>query len=87
MKLKELISERVVTNAKIQSEIDELGQLTDKIEKLKKQLQPLQKRYGKVVEDIIPFIDKVDKETLTTNNFVMKIIRRSTITVKKITLI
>ena len=76
MKLKELISERVVTNAKIQSEIDELGQLTDKIEKLKKQLQPLQKRYGKVVEDIIPFIDKVDKETLTTNNFVMKIIRR-----------
>ena len=76
MKLKELISEKVVVDTKIQSEIDELGQLTDKIEKLKKQLQPLQKRYGKVVEDIIPFIDKLDKETLTTNNFVMKIIRR-----------
>jgi predicted transcriptional regulator len=76
MKLKELISEKVVVDTKIQSEIDELGQLTDKIEKLKKQLQHLQKRYGKVVEDIIPFIDKLDKETLTTNNFVMKIIRR-----------
>ena len=76
MKLKSLISEKVVVDTKIQSEIDELGQLTDKIEKLKKQLQPLQKRYGKVVEDIIPFIDKLDKETLTTNNFVMKIIRR-----------
>ena len=76
MKLKELISEKVVVDTKIQSEIDELGQLTDKIEKLKKQLQPLQKRYGKVVEEIIPVIDKLDKETLTTNNFVMKIIRR-----------
>ena len=29
-----------------------------------------------MVEDIIPVIDKLDKETLTTNNFVMKIIRR-----------
>ena len=76
MKLKELISERVVTNVKIKSEIDELGMLTDKIEKLKKQLKPLQKRYGQVVEEIIPVIDELDKGTLQTNNFVMKIIRR-----------
>ena len=76
MKLKSLISEKVVVDTKIQSEIDELGKLTQQIEKLKKQLQPLQKRYGEVVEDIIPVIDKLDKETLTTNNFVMKIIRR-----------
>ena len=76
MKLKSLISEKVVVDSKIQSEIDELGTLTDKIERLKKQLQPLQKRYGEVVEEIIPVIDKLDKETLTTNNFVMKIIRR-----------
>ena len=32
MKLKELISEKVVVDSKIQSEIDELGTLTDKIE-------------------------------------------------------
>ena len=76
MKLKELLSEKVVVDSKIKSEIDELGQLTDKIEKLKKQLQPLQKRYGEVVEEIIPIIDKLDKETLQTNNFIMKIIRR-----------
>ena len=76
MKLKELISEKIVVNSKIQSEIDELGTLTQQIEKIKKQLQPLQKRYGEVVEEIIPVIDKLDKETLTTNNFVMKIIRR-----------
>ena len=76
MKLKELISEKVVVDSKIQSEIDELGTLTQQIEKIKKQLQPLQKRYGEVVEEIIPVIDKLDKETLQTNNFIMKIIRR-----------
>jgi len=76
MKLKELISEKIVVDSKIQSEIDELGTLTQQIEKIKKQLKPLQKRYGEVVEGIIPVIDKLDKETLTTNNFVMKIIRR-----------
>ena len=76
MKLKELISEKVVVDSKIQSEIDELGILSQQIEKIKKQLQPLQKRYGEVVEEIIPIIDKLDKETLTTNNFIMKIIRR-----------
>jgi hypothetical protein len=76
MRLKDLLSERVVVDKKIQSEIDELGMLTDKIDKLKKQLQPLQKRYGQVVEGIIPVIDKLDKETLTTNNFIMRIIRR-----------
>ena len=76
MKLKELLSEKVVVDSKIQSEIDELGKLTQQIEKLKKQLKPLQKRYGEVVEEIIPIIDKLDKETLTTNNFIMKIIRR-----------
>ena len=76
MKLKELISEKIVVDSKIQSEIDELGTLTQQIEKIKKQLKPLQKRYGEVVEEIIPVIDKLDKETLTTNNFVMKIIRR-----------
>ena len=76
MKLKSLISEKVVVDTKIQSEIDELGKLTQQIEKLKKQLKPLQKRYGEVVEEIIPVIDELDKGTLQTNNFVMKIIRR-----------
>jgi len=76
MKLKSLISEKIVVDSKIQSEIDELGTLTQQIEKIKKQLKPLQKRYGEVVEEIIPIIDKLDKETLQTNNFIMKIIRR-----------
>mgnify|MGYP001256202940 CR=1 FL=1 len=76
MRLKDLLSERVVVDKKIQSEIDELGMLTDKIEQLKKQLKPLQQRYGEVVEEIIPVIDKIDKGTLETQSFVMKILRR-----------
>ena len=76
MKLKSLISEKVVVDSKIQDEINELGELTQQIEKIKKQLKPLQKRYGEVVEEIIPIIDKLDKETLQTNNFMMRIIRR-----------
>ena len=39
MKLISLINEKFVVDAKIQSEIDELGDLTNKIEQLKKQLQ------------------------------------------------
>jgi len=76
LKLKSLISEKVVIDTTLQNEIDELGKLSQQIEKIKKQLQPLQKRYGKVVEDIIPFIDKLDKETLTTKSYVLKLIRK-----------
>ena len=76
MKLKELISEKVVVDTKIQSEIDELGQLTDKIEKLKKQLVPLQKKYGNVVDKLLPTISKLNKETLTTKKYVLKLLRK-----------
>ena len=76
LKLKSLISEKVVIDTTLQNEIDELGKLSQQIEKIKKQLKPLEKKYGEVVEKVIPIIDRLDKETLTTNNFVMKIIRR-----------
>ena len=75
MKLKNLIKE-VKIDKSIELEIDELGKLTQQIEKIKKQLQPLQKRYGEVVENIVPVIDKLDKETITTNNFVIRILRK-----------
>ena len=76
MKLTELINEKVTIDKSLQSEIDELGELTKQIDRIKKQLQPLQKRYGEVVENVIPIIEKLDKETITTNNFVMRIIRK-----------
>ena len=76
MKLISLINEKFVVDTKIQSEIDELGDLTNKIEQLKKQLQPLQRKYGEVVEKIVPTIEKLNKETLTTNQYVLKIVRK-----------
>ena len=76
MRLTKLLDERITIDNSLQSEIDELGELTKKIEKIKKQLRPLQKRYGEVVEEISPVIEKLDKETITTNNFVMRILRK-----------
>jgi hypothetical protein len=76
MKLMELINEKVTIDNSLQSEIDELGELTKQIDKIKEQLKPLQKRYGEVVENVIPVIKKLDKETISTNNFVMRILRK-----------
>ena len=76
MKLMDLISEKVNIEKSLQSEIDELGELSKQIDKIKEQLKPLQKRYGEVVNNVIPVIDKLDKETITTNNFVMRILRK-----------
>lgn len=76
MKLKQLINENHIIEIGIKDEIDELGKLTSQIDRLKKQLQPLQKKYGEVVDKVIPIIDKLDKETITTNNYILKIIRR-----------
>ena len=39
MKLTDLISEKVLIDKTLQNEIDKLGELTNQIEKLKKQLQ------------------------------------------------
>ena len=76
LKLKSLISEKVVIDNTLQNEIDELGKLTQQIEKIKKQLKPLEKKYGEVVEKVIPIIDRLDKETLTTKSYVLKLIRK-----------
>ena len=76
MKLKSLISEKVVIDNSLQNEIDELGKLSQQIEKIKKQLKPLEKKYGEVVEKVIPIVDRLDKETLTTKSYVLKLIRK-----------
>ena len=76
MKLTDLINEKVLIDKTLQNEIDELGELTNQIEKLKKQLQPLQKRYGDVVEGIIPIVEKLNKETIKSNHYVMWITKK-----------
>lgn len=76
LKLKSLISEKVLIDKTLQNEIDKLGELTNQIEKLKKQLQPLQKKYGDIVESVIPIVEKLNTETIKSNHYVMKIIRK-----------
>lgn len=76
MKLRNLINEKVLIDNSLQNEIDKLGELTNQIEKLKKQLQPLQKKYGDIVESVIPIVEKLNTETIKSNHYVMKIIRK-----------
>jgi len=83
MKLMDLIKDEYLINEnsksvdkEIQKEIDELGTLTKQIEKLKKQLQPLQKKYGELVNDIYPIVENLEDETLLTDKFVLQILKK-----------
>ena len=83
MKLMDLIKDDFLINEKskmiekeIQKEIDELGTLTKQIEKLKKQLQPLQKKYGELIDDIIPVVEDLDDEVVITDKYVLQILKK-----------
>ena len=83
MKLMDLIKDDFLINEKskliekeIQKEIDELGTLTKQIEKLKKQLQPLQKKYGELIDDIIPVVEDLDDEVVLTDKYVLQILKK-----------
>ena len=58
---------------KIQKEIDELGEVINQIRVLKKKLSPLQKRYGELVDVILPVVDELGSETFKTKSYVFKI--------------
>ena len=83
VKLKDLISDDMLINEKsqmieteIQSEIDELGDLSKQITKLKKQLQPLQKKYNEVMKEVIPVVEDLNQETITTNKYIFQILKK-----------
>ena len=61
---------------KIKKEIDELGMVMNQIKVLKKKLDPLQKRYGELVDVILPVVDELDSETFKTKNYVFKITKQ-----------
>ena len=70
-RLKDLISDDMLINEKsqmieteIQKEIDELGDLSKQITKLKKQLQPLQKKYNEVMKNHINYGNQKEEETI-----------------------
>ena len=61
---------------KIKKEIDELGEVMNQIRVLKKKLSPLQKRYGELVDVILPVVDELGSETFKTKSYVFKIIKQ-----------
>ena len=75
MKLKELINE-VVIDSKVQNEIDELGELSAEIDKLKIKLLPLQKKYGDIIKSVLPIVEKLNKETIKSNQYVLRITKK-----------
>jgi hypothetical protein len=83
IKLSELIRDDIILedkqqliDKKIQKEIDELGEVINQIRVLKKKLNPLQKRYGELVDVILPVIDELGSETFKTKNYVFRILKQ-----------
>lgn len=83
MKLKDLINDDKLINEKsemieieIQKEIDELGDLSKQINKLKSQLLPLQKKYNEVMKEVIPVVEELNKESITTSNYIFQILKK-----------
>ena len=60
----------------IESSVDELGDLSTEIKKLKDKIEPLQKRYGEIVEEIIPVVEGLHTENVLTKKYVFRIIKR-----------
>ena len=60
----------------IESSVDELGDLSTEIKKLKDKIEPLQKRYGEIVEEIIPVVKGLHTENVLTNRYVFRIMKK-----------
>lgn len=83
LKLKDLINDDKLINEKsqmieteIQKEIDELGDLSKQIKKLKSQLLPLQKKYNEVMKEVIPVVEELNKESITTSKYILQILKK-----------
>ena len=74
IKLIDLLTEDIDKN--IKQNIDEIGVLQNEIDDLQKKIMPLKKRYGELVESVLPILDKLGKEQVKTRNYIFKIIRK-----------
>ena len=74
IKLIDLLTEDIDKN--IKQNIDEIGVLQNEIDDLQKKIRPLKKRYGELVENVLPILDKLGKEQVKTRNYIFKIIRK-----------
>jgi len=76
IKMKELLSLTEDVDKDIKRNIDELGQLDREIDELQKQLKPLRQKYGELVDNVLPMLNKLGKEQVRTKNYIFKIIRK-----------
>jgi len=76
IKMKELLSLKEDVDKDIKRNIDEIGKLDHKIDELQKQLKPLRKQYGELVDNVLPILKKLGKEQYKTRNYIFKIIRK-----------
>ena len=74
IKLIDLLTEDIDKN--IKQNIDEIGVLQNEIDDLQKKIMPLKKRYGELVESVLPILDRLGKEQVKTRNYIFKIIRK-----------
>jgi chromosome segregation ATPase len=74
--MKELLSLKEDVDADIKKNIDEIGKLDSEIDELQKQLKPLRQKYGELVDNVLPMLNKLGKEQVRTKNYIFKIIRK-----------
>ena len=75
VKLKDLITEDV--DQRIKKNIDELGELTDEIERVKKEiLKPMETKYKQISTETLPLIEKLRVEMITTKKYVFRILKK-----------
>ncbi len=76
IKMVDLLGIKENVDTDIKRNIDEIGQLDHKIDSLQKQLKPLRKQYGELVDNVLPMLNKLGKEQYKTQNYIFKIIRK-----------
>jgi len=75
IKLKDLITEDI--DRRIKKSIDELGELTEEIERVKKEiLKPMETKYKQISTEALPLIEKLKVEMITTKKYVFKIMKK-----------
>jgi len=75
IKLKDLITEDIDKNIKIS--IDELGELTKEIERVKKEiLKPMETKFKQISKETLPLIEKLKVEVITTKKYVFRILKK-----------
>lgn len=75
LKLTPIIKEDII-DKQIKDSVNEMGELSKEIESLKDQLKPLQKKFGELVDVVLPVVEDMGKENIKTKRYVFRILRK-----------